>query len=369
MTKFQLKKVNSADIKQELELIGFDNTYLTQATNKYKYINIKLFMLTLPQANILKQTALSVGADCAVHRDILTAKVETTDCILGGSYSQIKKIAQKISNQPFSMSKLSNELENFLNSEKEKTLPKIVGILNLTKDSFSDGGQYYEFESAIKHLNKMIDDGADIIDIGAESTKPNFTPISDEEQLRELVPVLEYINKTNISTPISIDTRSSVVAKHALDLGAKIINDISGFEHDKNMPKIIAESGAKIILQNTNFGSSIDNVFFDLKNKLKLALDSGIEKDNIILDVGIGFGKTKEQNFELIKRIDEFQSIGCKLMLGISRKSLLDMPHATNEEKDIFTVALNTLAIEKNVDYLRVHNVKLHKELIKLMEQ
>ena len=130
MTKFQLKKVNSADIKQELEIIGFDNTYLTQATNKYKYINIKLFMLTLPQANILKQTALSVGADCAVHRDILTAKIETTDCILGGSYSQIKKIAQKISNQPFSMSKLSNELENFLNSAS--TAATLISVKMLT---------------------------------------------------------------------------------------------------------------------------------------------------------------------------------------------------------------------------------------------
>lgn len=378
---FNLKTITNEEVESELKSIGFDNSYLNIAKNKYQYLNIKIFSLTLPQANILKQTALTIGADCAVHKDILTAKTYATDCILGGSISQIKKIAQKIITQPFSMDKLAIEIENILDLYTQDTKqPKIVGILNLTKNSFSDGGKYYEYEDAIKHLNNLIEDGADIIDIGAESTKPNSTEVSAEEQLRLIEPILKYINSRNIITPISIDTRSSIVAKQTIDLGATIINDVSGLTFDKNMAKIIANSEAKIVIQhsqgipqnmqdNITYEHLIDDIYLNLKNiRLKYALESGIKKENVILDVGIGFGKTKSQNFELIKRIDEFKSIGCDLMLGVSRKSLLDMNDRTNEEKDIFTVALNTLAINKNVEYLRVHNVKLHKELINLME-
>ena len=377
---FNIKKINDDNIEQELNNIGFDKTYIKKAKNKYKYINLKIFALTLPQANILKQTALSVGADCAVHRNILTAEVYSTDCILGGTYSQIKQIIQKIIYQPFSMGELANELENFLNSDNEKSLPKVVGILNLTKNSFSDGGLYYNFEDAVRHLNEMIEEGADMIDIGAESTKPYSSAVSADEQISLIEPVLKYINNRNVIVPISIDTRLSEVARVAIDLGASVINDVSGFDYDIKMPKIIAESGVKVILQhsqgtpenmqkNPEYDNLIDDIFLNLKNvKLKRALDSGIKKENVILDVGIGFGKTKKQNFELLKYQDEFKSIGCELMIGLSRKSLLDMADSTNSEKDIFTIALNTLAIEKNVDYLRVHNVKLHRQLVDLMK-
>ncbi len=377
---FNIKKVSEDDIISELNNIGFDKSYIKQGQNKYKYINIKIFALTLPQANILKQTALTVGADCAVHRDVLTAKTTQTDCILGGSYSQIKKIIQKILMQPFSMEKLALELENFLEQENEKKTPQIVGILNLTKNSFSDGGMYYDFDNAVTHLNEMIEDGADIIDIGAESTKPYSTPVSAEDQLTVIEPILKYISNRNIVVPISIDTRSSEVAKRTIDLGASIINDVSGFDYDENMAKVVADSVVKVILQhsqgtpenmqnNPQYENLIDDIFLNLKNvKLKKALESGIKKENVILDVGIGFGKTREQNFELLRRIDEFKSIGCEMMIGLSRKSLLDMQDATNEEKDIFTTALNTIAIEKNVEYLRVHNVKMHKKLVELMK-
>lgn len=378
---FNLKKINENDIVSELNSIGFDKSYVKQGQNKYKYINIKIFALTLPQANILKQTALTVGADCAVNREVLTANVSSTDCILGGSYSQIKKIIQKIIVQPFSMEKLALELENFLESQiAEKKTPQIVGILNLTKNSFSDGGMFYDFDKAVEHLNEMIDEGADIIDIGAESTKPYSSPVSPDDQLAVIEPILKYINNRNIVVPISIDTRSSEVARRSIDLGASIINDVSGFDYDENMSKVVANTGVKVILQhsqgtpenmqiNPQYDNLIDDIFLNLKNvKLKNALESGIKKENVILDVGIGFGKTRQQNFELLRRIDEFKSIGCEMMIGLSRKSLLDMSDATNDEKDIFTTALNTIAIEKNVEYLRVHNVKLHKKLVELMK-
>ncbi len=378
MQNFVVKKVDFYKIEDELKNVGFDSSYLQKAKNKYEYLNLKIFGLTLPQANILKQTALTVGADCAVHRDILTAKVEKTDCILGGSLSQIHKIAEKLKLQPFSMKNLAEILEERIKPE-QKVMPKLVGILNLTKNSFSDGGQFYDFNNAVEHLYNLIDEGADIIDIGAESTKPFSQEVSAKEQLEKIEPILKYIHDNNIDIPISIDTRSSEVALKSINLGAFIINDVSGFDYDKNMVDVIAKTGKKVIIQHSQgtpenmqirpeYENLVDEIYLSLKNKVEFALSKGISKDNIIIDVGIGFGKTKEQNFELIRRIDEFKSIGCEIMLGISRKSLLDMKDESNEVKDIYTTALSSLAIERNVDYLRVHNVKMHKKLVDLMK-
>lgn len=378
MKKFIVKKIDFYKIEEELKNIGFDISYLMNAKNKYQYLNLKIFGLTLPQANILKQTALTVGADCAVHRDVLTANIEKTDCILGGSISQILKISDKLKNQPFSMKVLADVIEERIKTE-EKITPKLVGILNLTKNSFSDGGQFYDFSSAIEHLHQLIDEGADIIDIGAESTKPFSEPVSANDQLEKIEPILNYIQKSNINVPISIDTRSSEVALRTIDLGASIINDVSGFDFDKNLVNVVSSTGKKVIIQHSQgtpenmqikpkYENLVDEIYLSLQNKVEFAQQKGILKDNIIIDVGIGFGKTKEQNFELIRRIDEFKSIGCEIMLGISRKSLLDMKDETNEVKDIYTTALSSLAIERNVDYLRVHNVKMHKALIELMK-
>lgn len=378
MKKFIVKKIDFYKIEEELKNIGFDISYLMNAKNKYQYLNLKIFGLTLPQANILKQTALTVGADCAVHRDVLTANIEKTDCILGGSISQILKISDKLKNQPFSMKVLADVLEERIKTE-EKITPKLVGILNLTKNSFSDGGQFYDFNSAVEHLHQLIDEGADIIDIGAESTKPFSEPVSANDQLEKIEPILNYMQKNNISVPISIDTRSSEVALRTIDLGASIINDVSGFDFDKNLVNVVSSTGKKVIIQHSQgtpenmqikpkYENLVDEIYLSLQNKVEFAQQKGILKDNIIIDVGIGFGKTKEQNFELIRRIDEFKSIGCEIMLGISRKSLLDMKDETNEVKDIYTTALSSLAIERNVDYLRVHNVKMHKALIELMK-
>lgn len=375
---FTVKKILDSDIEKELALVGFDNFYIHKGAEKYKFANLKIFNLSLPQANILKQTALTVGADCAVHHDVITAKIEHTDCILGGSVSQIRKIAEKLKYQPFSMKNLAEILEKSINSEP-KVLPKLVGILNITKNSFSDGGQFYDFNSAIGHLHKLIDDGADIIDIGAESTKPFSQAVSAQEQLEKIEPILSYVQKNNINIPISIDTRSSEVARRTIDLGASIINDVSGFDYDENMINVVASSGKKVIIQHSQgnpenmqiqptYNSVVEDIYFALKNKITLAEEKGISKYNIIIDVGIGFGKTKAHNFELIKRIEEFKSLGCEIMLGISRKSLLDMKDESNEIKDIYTTALSSLAIERNVDYLRVHNVEMHKKLIELMK-
>jgi len=385
MNEFILKDVNT-DLQHELEQIGFDKTYRNKAVDKFRYKNLKIFDLTIPQANILKQTAISVGADCAVHRETITAKVEKTDCLLGGSFSQLKKISQKLKKQPFSLSKLADLIEKNLDFKlapikiKETTFdftkPYIVGVLNLTKNSFSDGGKFFEFDKATKHLLEMIEDGADIIELGAESTKPFSRAVSTEEQLEQLLPILKFIKENNIKTPISIDTRSADVAQKCIESGADIINDVSGLEYDSQMVNTLAKLNVPIIIQhskgnpedmqvNPTYENLIEEMFLSLKQKTDFAIQSGINPENIIIDAGIGFGKTNEQNFEIINRIDELYALNYPIMLGVSRKSLLNMPEATNETKDVFTLALNA-SISEKVNFIRVHNVKLHKTLFQI---
>ena len=376
MHDFLIKEIHNTDMKQELLNIGFDRGYSRFATSKYNYVNLKIFDLSVPQANILKQSALSVGADCATHREVITGKAELTACILGGSLSQIDKIAQKIKGQPFGLKDLSEQLLNFISKKEKPSKTKLMGVLNLTENSFSDGGLYYEYDDAIKHLKKLIKDGADIIDIGAESTKPYSEPVEVEEQLDKLLPILKYVEEKKIETPISIDTRSSKVARICIQYGAKIINDVSGFDYDEQMIDVIAQnSHVKIILQhslgtpenmqeNPTYSNLMDEIYCSLHNKVQLALSRGIKKENIIIDPGIGFGKTRKDNFEILKRWQELKGIGCPVLIGVSRKSLLNMPKSTNEEKDIYTLALDSILISQKVDYLRVHNVKIHKNFL-----
>lgn len=386
MDDFILKDV-SGDLKNELEQIGFDKSYLHKAVDKFRYKNIKIFDLTIPQANILKQTAISVGSDCAVHRETITSNIEKTDCILGGSFSQLKKISQKLRKQPFKLPKLADLIDKNLDFKFKPltiktttfdfTRPYIVGILNLTQNSFSDGGDFFEFDNAIKHLLEMIEDGADLIELGAESTKPFSSPVSNELQLEKLLPILDFIKQKEIKIPISIDTRSAEVAQKCVEAGADIINDVSGFEYDNKMNETIARLGVPVIVQHSKgtpenmqieptYDNLMDEIFIKLKNTTDFAIENGIKSENIIIDAGIGFGKTKEQNFEIIRRIKELSALNFPIMLGVSRKSFLGMLEESNELKDIFTLAINSSIINQNINFLRVHNVKLHKHLLGL---
>ncbi len=351
MHDFLVKKLANSDIEKELINIGFDKSYTHIAKNKFNYINIKIFGLNCAQANIIKQTALSVGADCATHREVITGKIDRSNCIIGGSFSQIKKIAEKLQTQPFKLKNLGNILiKEIENSPPKKT--KIMGILNITTDSFSDGGQYFEFNAAIAQLTKLIEDGADIIDIGAESTKPYSKAVCAEKQLEKLEPLLKYIKNNNITIPISIDTRSALVAQKSIELGAKIINDVSGFDYDNKMIDVLAANpDIKIVIQHSqgspetmqiapSYENLMDEIFSNLQNKIEYAISKGIKKENIIIDPGIGFGKTKQHNLEILNRWQELQTTGCPVLIGLSRKSLLELPEADNKEKDMYSLAL-----------------------------
>ena len=379
MHDFLIKEMFNTNIEDELCEIGFDKTYTGIAKDKFEYKNFKIFDLSPAQANIIKQTAISVGADCGTHREVITGKIEKSSCILGGSISQLLKIGDKLNNQPFGLKNLGERITELATKENKRTKTQLVGILNVTPDSFSDGGEYYEPQKAINRITELINDGANIIDIGAETTKPYSTPTSDEEQIRRLSPVLKYISD-NVIIPVSIDTRSAVVAQFAIDNGAKIINDVSGLEFDSKMADVISNNNVKVIIQHSKgnpenmqdhptYENVIDEIFLSLKNKIDYAISKGILKENIIIDPGIGFGKTQEDNFKIIRRWKEFRSLGYPILIGLSRKSLLGMQDAENIEKDIYSLALNSILINEGVDYIRVHNVKMHKRFMDILSE
>lgn len=369
MNKFLLRQVEYNNIQDELATIEFDSSYRDKIAEKFRYKNIKIYNLSLAQANILKQIALIFGADCAINKNVITGKVEKSDVILCGSYSQLVKIAEKLKFQPFKLAILAKEIEEFLIPSARKT--KIVGILNVTPDSFSDGGLYNEPYKAQQKLVELFEDGADMVDIGAESTRPNSISVSSEEQIKRLKPVLEFAQKEfGGKLLISVDTRSSEVADFVLNLGVNIINDVSGAEYDSNILKVVSKYNAGIILQHSKgtpseepvYKNVVDEIFVSLNKKITYAKEYGI--NNIIVDPGIGFGKSRKNNFIIIDNIEDFYGLHCPVMVGISRKRFIGLDINDNALKDSLTLAYSYPLIMKNVDFLRVHNVKLHKTLM-----
>lgn len=369
MNKFLLRQVEYNNIQDELATIEFDSSYREKIAEKFRYKNIKIYNLSLAQANILKQIALIFGADCAINKNVITGKVEKSDVILCGSYSQLVKIVEKLKFQPFKLAILAKEIEEFLIPSARKT--KIVGILNVTPDSFSDGGLYNEPYKAQQKLVELFEEGADMVDIGAESTRPNSISVSSEEQIKRLKPVLEFAQKEfSGKLLISVDTRSSEVADFALNLGVNLINDVSGAEYDSNILKVVSKYNAGIILQHSKgtpseepvYKNVVDEIFVSLNKKIAYAKEYGI--NNIIVDPGIGFGKSRKDNFIIIDNIEDFYGLHYPVMVGISRKRFIGLDINDNALKDSLTLAYSYSLIMKNVDFLRVHNVKLHKTLM-----
>ncbi|MCK8815811.1 dihydropteroate synthase [Natroniella sulfidigena] len=239
----------------------------------------------------------------------------------------------------------------------------IMGILNLTPDSFSDGGEYFQKDEAVKRAKKMVAQGADIIDVGAESTRPGSEKVSAEEELRRLTPVLNKL-VAEIDVPISVDTYKAEVAKEVLELGVDIINDVRGLQWDEDMAQVIAEYDVPVVtMYNGRFcnheGDIIESIKKSLCKSISLAKDAGVKEQNIILDPGIGFGISAEESMEIMRRLSELKKLGHPLLLGTSRKSMLgeilDLPPKERVEG---TLATTVMGIMQGVDIVRVHDIK-----------
>ena len=254
-----------------------------------------------------------------------------------------------------------------------------MGILNVTPDSFSDGGNFHSFDNAFRHAEALIADGADILDVGGESTRPYADPVSLEEELARTIPLIKAIRSRH-TIPISIDTTKAEVARQALDAGANIINDISALQKDPAMITVAAASDVPVIIMHMqgtpadmqnrpSYENVVDEILVFLAERVNWMVQNGVARDRIIIDPGIGFGKTQAHNLSIIKHLERFRSLGLQVLLGHSRKSFLgQLTGLEAEKRDLPTAVVSALAVSHRVDIIRVHDVAATRQALQVAE-
>jgi dihydropteroate synthase len=379
---------NAKEAIQQIKKVGVDPVGTKLMEGKTLHFNLKIEGIEPRTANLLKQEMLSLGGDVAVDGRVLDCSAKQTDALLMGTQKHFGKLITKIEQYP--------ELQYLGQSIKEtiKNISKIhhsircrrrtlilgkrtllMGILNVTPDSFSDGGFFFEKEKAIAHGLKMVEEGVDIIDIGGESTRPGSKPLQLEEELRRVIPVIESVAQ-KADVPISIDTYKSDVAQKAIEAGAEIINDISGLHFDPKLAKVAAKEETPLILmhirgtpetmqKDVHYDSLFSEILQYLKDAIQMAESSGVDPCKVIVDPGIGFGKTVLDNLLIIKNLDEFRILGKPILLGTSRKNFIGkILNAEVEDRLEGTLASIAIGVLKGAHIIRSHDVLQAKKAI-----
>jgi dihydropteroate synthase len=394
MLKYRLRKLeifSREDACRELARIGADEAGVARMQGKARYLTLKAEGLKTPAGNIIKQEMLSLGGEAAVARGVINCSIPSTDVILMGTRKQMRALVRKLRPQPFGLKALSDELAALLDAEKcplclshaggvlrfdERVC--VMGILNVTPDSFSNPGEHGGFEAAVEGALRMVEEGADLIDVGGESTRPGAPAVSEEEEIRRVVPVVEYL-AARIPVPISVDTYKSSVARRAVAAGAAIVNDVSGLRLDPGMGAAVAETGAGLVVMHmrgtprdmqsdTRYGDLVGEVYGLLAESVKLALEAGVERCKIAVDPGIGFGKSVAGNLTLLKRLGEFSSLGLPILVGASRKSFIGKTLGIDDPKDRLegSLAAAALAVAAGAHIIRAHDVAATRRAVDL---
>jgi len=374
---YSISLENKAEALQVLTAIGADPAGCRLMAPKAVHRLIMLEGVTPGQANIIKQEMLAKGGEAAVTRGVANHSVKETAVLLMGTLKHYEVFLQKLKMQQFGLPELAGKIRDVLDNLEgrrpceldcrgkklrlgERTL--VMGILNVTPDSFSDGGRFFDPLPALERARQMVEDGADIIDLGGESTRPGYAPVSAEEELNRIMPVLERL-PAEIAAPVSVDTCKAEVARRALAAGVHIINDQWALRADPQMAEVAAGYGAPVIMMHNQNSTVYRDLIGDMveyfRESMKKALAAGIPAEKIIIDPGIGFGKTVEQNLEALRRLRELRCLGRPILLGTSRKSVigktLDLPVDQRLEGTAATVAVG---IAYGADIVRVHDVK-----------
>lgn len=382
---------NSRQARQELAILNCDKTGINIMSAKAVFKTLKIEKVPSKAANLLKQTFLAKGGEVAVARGTADLSVDYTDVIVCATLKQFKMAITQLKLQPWGLPKVADQIEKVLgysesfpfrkytwNNKEMSIKPRhtlVMGILNITPDSFSDGGRFNSIALAIQRVNEMIEAGADIIDIGAESTRPysGAKEVTAEEELDRLLPILEDILAvTNV--PVSIDTYKPYVAEACLKLGAHIINDVWGLQRDPDMARIAAEHNVPIIVMHNQAGTSykrdiLSEIIRFLQKSIEIGLNAGISFENFIVDPGIGFGKTPADNLIVMSRLEELKTLGCPILLGSSRKRFIgEVLNLPVEERVEGTAATAAIGITKGVNIIRVHDVKEIKRIAKMTD-
>ena len=383
------------DCIAELKQIGVTSHGIESMYEKSHCLAIKLKNIKLGAANIIKQDMLSIGGDAAVSRGVVNGKVERSDVIILGNLKMIHLLIKKLSFQDiFEIPQIITRLQKLLEIE-ERRLPfifkagdhtltldrtHIMGILNVTPDSFYDGGKHNLFDAAMRQIEKMVNEGADIIDIGGESTRPFSEKVTVQEELDR---VLRIISKAiqRFDVPLSIDTYKAEVAKAALDEGVRIVNDISGLQFDPHMAETIAQyhDVAVIVMhikgtprdmqKDPTYDDVIEEILQYLSKSISIAENANIPTNQIIIDPGMGFGKRIQDNYKIIHKLAEFKCLDKPVLIGCSNKSFIGWILKTEKEERLEgTLGAHAYAIMQGANIIRVHEVGPHKKLAQIID-
>lgn len=372
----KLYKLSLSDAKRFLTDLDCDKGGVAIMAKKCKIHTLFIKDLHVGAANILKQDALSIGAELAVPDGVVIAKNTYVNALLIGTTKHFEILSKKELAQPFDLKKLASKLKNFINNSKYET--KIMGVLNANLDSFFENSRFSSKEATVR-IEKMIEDGANIIDIGAVSSRPGSLAVSEDiefERVKDIAKIV-YENRYFEKVDFSIDSYSPKVIDYVLNCGFKIVNDITGLKDDE-VCKVASKYKAKVVIMHmqNNQTTMQDNPFYEdvileidefFEERIQKAKSFGIE--DIVLDVGIGFGKTLEHNLLLLKNLEHFRHLGYELLIGASRKSMIDMiSKAKIEDRLAGTLAIHLEAIKNGASIIRCHDVKEHYQAIKVFE-
>lgn len=381
-------------LRKELEKIGVDQEGLQLMLPKGFFRAVKLENVNYDIAHILKQEMLRLGGEGAISAAVYFGAAAPTDVILMGTVAQLEALVSFLRQFPDeTIRAIAEEIEGALKNYHGGSLKPmeiggksfvwgertyVMGIINVTPDSFSGDGLAGDVEKAVEQALRFVEEGADILDIGGESTRPGSQPISEEEELNRVMPVLKRLVR-EVDVPISIDTYKARVAQEALEAGASMVNDVWGLRMDPDMARVVAKYRVPVVIMHNRsqpknavqeerlggryvgieYRDLMADIIQELEYSINLALEAGVDFDKIIVDPGIGFGKTVEQNLEILQRLGELKVLGRPILLGTSRKSVigyvLNLPPSERLEGTAATVALGIAA---GADIVRVHDVK-----------
>lgn len=382
---------HTLDPQQDLEALGFDTREIDMLAPQIKHYTIRLRGLHRQEALALKKEALAQGSSALLPQGATGSTghhAVTVDLLLAGSESGLEKTAGALRRQSGSLAAAGEEILRIMALAGRRagdlrlgghTLPLgrrtlIMGILNLTPDSFSDGGSYSNIETALAMARQMAGEGADIIDIGGESTRPGAQRVEESEELARVMPVIRALKEDRaFNTPLSIDTYKASVARETLQAGVEMVNDVWGLKEDPALGAVVAEFGVPVCLMHnrtgTDYSDLIPDIIADLRQSIELAHGAGIDDSSIMIDPGIGFGKDLRQNLDVMRRLRDFRALGYPLLLGTSRKSMigktLDLPVQERLEGTAATVAYGIAA---GADIVRVHDVREMRRVVQMTD-
>ena len=387
---------NEEDSRKEMEAIGVEEGGIKIMVPKSFHYCIKFYGLEPQDAIIMKQEMLAAGGDVAISQYAIPPHGEKTDALVIGTKTQLRILSMKMKMQYERLNEAGEKISGLIESMEKtheivigKTLRTgkrtlIMGILNVTPDSFYDGGKYSSVESALERAREMVEEGADIIDVGGESSRPGSLPVSKDEELSRILPVIKAISD-ELDVPISVDTYRAEVAEEAIKAGAGMVNDITAMGGDDGMAKVVSEHGVPICLmhmkgtpqnmqKNPHYDDTMAEITKFLHERAEYAMAKGIDEKNIILDPGIGFGKRTgegiEDNCEIIARLAELKSLGFPVLVGASRKTFIgNLSNTRVEERLEGSLGAEAMAIANGADILRVHDVKETKRMAMVVDR